>query len=351
MKPPLIEKRRILSIQNNVLLAPPQAIRLDIASACNLNCCYCWVHSLLEKQPPQPLFLPFDAIQNIFQTACYWQLKDISLSGDGEPTLHPQFAEIVHLARQNQIALTLTTNATFSPSLIKTVALIPEILINFSAPTKELYHQIQSPQNPNIYDKVMSNLYYLAELSQHRKIPNIHFVCIIHQHNIHCIPDLLQIAKKFHAKRISFRMIDPTQNTQCLYPSIPDQKNIIRIIEKILKKPIDIPHNLKDIQEELLSPQSSPYHLTSCYVGWFMLFVNLNLDVGFCCHNESILFDNLKNKTLKEIWESPKAHQIRLLCKNHFDIKRHPFKGECEWCYWYQDNQRIHQNVHSSNFL
>lgn len=348
MEPALIKKRRILSIQKNLLLTYPQSIRLDITSVCNLNCNYCWVHSPLEKKNPSAKFMPFPMIEHIFKTATLWRLCDISLSGDGEPTLHPYFKDIVNLAQQNMLPLTLTTNATFDSSLLKTVSLIPELLINVSAPTKELYHDIQSPYNAQTYDQVLHNLHILSELSKHHRTPHLHFVSILNKTNVNYVPELLNMAKKFNAKRISFRIMDPTENTQCLNLNDEHKNNLITIIDKILKHKSSVPHNLYDIKQELQTPSSSAYHLQHCYVGWFMLFINLNLDVGFCCHNESILFDNLNQHSLEEIWKSKKAHQLRLLCKNHFDVQRPPFKGECEWCYWYQENQQVHHDVHQS---
>lgn len=96
----------------------PYQILWDLSRRCNYNCSYCWpyVHNNYEK------FLSIDIILDTCERLIYeWSnTNEIRFNfGGGEPTLHPNFIDIIrYLKSENQWVL-ITTNGSMPPSFWK----------------------------------------------------------------------------------------------------------------------------------------------------------------------------------------------------------------------------------------
>jgi len=236
----------------------------------------------------------------------------------------------------------LTTNATFKKNLIPSIAKINYLYITFSAPFKEAYHNIQSPKGNAIYDKVIRNIKILSKLRDKYKKPYLNLAFIINSTNFNMVSEMLKLAKKLKIDKINFRIMEPTKYTKKLLLSKKQKEKLVKTIDEELNNSFSFVHNLEEIKKGIIDHKQSPYNIKKCFTGWFNLFIDFNKQVGICCHNEKLIVGNLENNSLKEIWHSKKAQKLRLMCKYQFDIRKKPFKGECEWCHWYVQNQKIH---------
>jgi len=343
----LLDQLRIISIHKDKLLVGPKSIYIDINTECNLNCNFCWIHSPLNKKPlyKKPLLLSFEDIKKIIDKAYEWRCEELIISGDGEPTLHPEFKEIVRYITKKNFRVFLTTNATFNKELLNSILNIDYLYITFSAPQKDLYFKIQSPKNPYMYEKVLRNIKILSKFKEKYKRPYLNIAFIINKTNYRTIPDMLKLGEKLKIDKITFRIMEATPYTKKLSLSKQEKQELIKIITKASKYKTNLIHNLKEIKEGILKYNKSPFKLKSCFTGWFNLFIDFNKNVGLCCHNEKLIVGNLKKKSLEEIWKSKLAHKKRLMCKYEFNLKKEPFKGECQWCHWYRENREIMEKL------
>jgi len=84
------------------------AIRIETNRSCNLRCRYCYAQSsdeLVDK-------LDFAALEQIVSQAAELGAKSIVVIGGGEPTLHPQFRELISFIRANGMIPMVFTNTT-----------------------------------------------------------------------------------------------------------------------------------------------------------------------------------------------------------------------------------------------
>jgi len=96
----------------------PYQILWDLTRRCNYNCSYCWpyVHNKTEK------FLPIDVILETCERLIYeWGGSEtIRFNfGGGEPTLHPNFIDILKYLKEKGQWILVTTNASRSPNFWK----------------------------------------------------------------------------------------------------------------------------------------------------------------------------------------------------------------------------------------
>ncbi len=166
-------------------------INLNPDKSCSFRCAYCQVDrtipgkhfklnlkelefeivTLIEEYKKNGLS-DFSNFKNIYSE--HRQIQDLCLSGDGESTLVPEFAEVCHLMRQMQeryrefnIRLTLITNATHlcAPNVWKGLetltSLNGEIWGKLDAGTENFYKQIND--SAVSLETIQSNLESVAQ--------------------------------------------------------------------------------------------------------------------------------------------------------------------------------------------
>lgn len=341
------DKLRTIGAYKDKLLAGPKAVYIDLTNACNINCNFCWIHSPLikNKKINKAQFLDIKIIRNILATARKWHTEQIMLSGDGEPTLHPDIRSIINLIKKNRLYLFLATNGTFPAKLLPSICKVNHIYIDLCAPDIETYQQIQSPKNKYLFNRITDNLKTLARCRKNYKIPYLNLAFIINKSNYLKIPQMLEFCQKLGIDEITFRVMEATRHTKSLLLVKNDESNLIKIIGQILKNNYPFVHNLKNIQDGLTNYKKSIFNIKSCYTGWFNLFADFNANAGICCHNENLITGCLKKETIKQVWESKKTHDLRLKCKYAFDINKYPFKNECRWCHWSSENSKTTNEI------
>lgn len=118
---------------------------IAITSYCNLKCPYCFASEMIQTQRNKNISL--DELEHILQWINQEYTKHIGIIG-GEPTLHPQFKEILnifsHFSQLYQNTITLYTNGI---DLAKWMPYITDnffILINLTNPLLMNQNQIKS---------------------------------------------------------------------------------------------------------------------------------------------------------------------------------------------------------------
>ena len=315
----------------------PRRILIRLLSACNLQCDYCWDHSSLTPGPALPAhMIDLNTVKNILDSAARWGTEKIILSGNGEPTLHPDFAAIVAYADKKKLALELLTNGTFPLKLLPLMARIKSISVNLSAADKNAYKRLQHPNAPHLFDNLITNLGTLARMHQKYRQPKLHLVFIVTRPSYPHIPDILALAKDMGIPSILFKRFSPTPATQPLSLAAIDRKHLAAIINNQKNKSWPLTHNLDNFQPPL-EKSSRVTHIT-CLTGWTELSIETDKRVGFCCCNTSDLFiGDLKNTSLEEIWHGSVAKELRNYAQSGISLKKHP---RCRECPPYRYNKR-----------
>lgn len=165
-------------------------VNLNLDKNCNFDCPYCQVFRTEKLNPSainlekihhelQILLSTFDS-EGVCQLPIFSNLqnhqkilRDIALSGDGEPTLvkeFPEVCEMLYKIQQNTIqplSLVLISNATLfhKPAVQKGIHTLlakqGDVWAKLDAGTSEWYHKINKTQVP--FSQILSNLKLLAQ--------------------------------------------------------------------------------------------------------------------------------------------------------------------------------------------
>ena len=98
----------------NPFAAPPRLAKLtiEITTLCNLKCAGCPRTTAMAQGAWADLHIPLDRFQRILDHIPPTEF--VTLHGIGEPTLHPQFAELVAMARASGRRATGACSATLA---------------------------------------------------------------------------------------------------------------------------------------------------------------------------------------------------------------------------------------------
>ncbi|MDR1005649.1 MAG: radical SAM protein [Bacteroidales bacterium] len=166
----------------NVVFGPIQSRRLGTSlginllpsnhKICNFDCCYCEC-GFNEKETGEKPALPsiHDIVSSLEQYASSHtkaemkKINSITFSGNGEPTLHTDFAEICRLISAfrkefaPQAKITLLTNATQigKQDVQNAVRYIDNLLLKLDCGTAEQYNKINRPVSLR-FEKLVENL-------------------------------------------------------------------------------------------------------------------------------------------------------------------------------------------------
>ncbi|MFT3991428.1 MAG: radical SAM protein, partial [Luteolibacter sp.] len=80
----------------------------NITRTCNLRCVHCYSDSAGAKYPGE---LNWEQMRGVVRDLSNYQIPSLLLSG-GEPMIHPRFFDLVQLAGENGLKLTISTNGT-----------------------------------------------------------------------------------------------------------------------------------------------------------------------------------------------------------------------------------------------
>lgn len=99
----LLHRFTMMEIQNHRV--PPTHLQLMPTNRCNLNCSFCSCGDRDKK-----LSLPIDELKNILYHFGKLGTQAVTITGGGEPLMHPLFSRILESCRKNGIVPGLVTN-------------------------------------------------------------------------------------------------------------------------------------------------------------------------------------------------------------------------------------------------
>jgi len=166
---PVLSRRLGRSLGINVL-SPYQKI-------CSFNCSYCQYGStkMLTRQPPREAFpTSQEILQEVEKTlVIHKHLDHLTFSGNGEPTLHPEFGVIVQGIRdlrdlyRPEVRIALFTNSTTleDPEVQNGIGNIDFPIFKLDAGDQEMLDMIDHPANGIRIEPIIENLGQLKEIT------------------------------------------------------------------------------------------------------------------------------------------------------------------------------------------
>ena len=138
---------------------------IEITARCNLNCAVC-VRQVWTDAPGDMNWETYRAV--IEGLRAFPDLRQITLGGYGEPLVHPRFPEMLALAAESKVALTLTTNGLLLDEAMAERLLdvrLNTVVVSLDTVHVQAYDQARLAGG---VDRVLDNLRRLRALARQR---------------------------------------------------------------------------------------------------------------------------------------------------------------------------------------
>jgi wyosine [tRNA(Phe)-imidazoG37] synthetase (radical SAM superfamily) len=179
----------LLSLKNGIIYGPVQSRRIGSSlginvlkgtkKVCTLNCVYCqygWTRIKCPELENKDLYAcPEDVLNALEQTLKTGdkKLNCITLSGNGEPSLHPDLEQIVNgmIRLKNRyipdVSTTILSNSTqvMNPGVQKAIAKLDMKIMKLDCGTERMFRQYNRPVCPVTLDAIVEGLTFLKDVT------------------------------------------------------------------------------------------------------------------------------------------------------------------------------------------
>ena len=307
---------------NTILKSYPQRLVLELTNACNLKCIMCG----RDEAEFKPTLFKLDYLKKMEHIL--YTIEEVTLFGWGEPTMHPQFIDILKYLHNFPVRKYFVTNG-MKLDQIKDAIFnyqVDIIAVSIDGANAETNDRIRAGGN---FNTIVNNIKKIQDEKRKRNLsyPYMNFVMALMDSNIEQLPDLIKLAYEIGLEEVKGVYLTTfTKNllNESLYNK---QDKVVKIFdesEKIAKK-LDIKLKLPYIQGEDIA--GDKYH-KDCFVAYRDFFLASDGYVRPCqsTHMKFLKFENYD--TFEEIWNSQPFQDFRKIVNDQEKMNE-----ECKRCF------------------
>lgn len=390
---------RFLSLFTEEVIVGPRQVVLDVYHKCNTDCVHCWIHSPEARKFLSKEFvaekMDLQRVTGIVNDCAEMGVDTITLLGDGEPMLNPDFLKMLeYIKGKNPYidVITFSNGLTVTPAASDVLVRsgLTEIWFSIPAATAETYARICPSKSGKDFERLKENISYLCRLKNKIKIvdrfinpaskdplkqrgeregsfpPYCVIAFVLHNMNYREMIDMARMAVELGVDEMRFQLIHLDKDNKWLQL---EQEHVDYLNGKLDEVKAIAEQGKVVLSSALkfqLSHMSTPtgdwskgYYLArGCPIGFFFSIIKANGDVGLCCSLKVI--DNLKNRSFRDIWFSEDYRRARVGAKHLKDNKdlgfvttdyhKDELRGDClysERCE-YCDNHDMNNDIINS---
>jgi MoaA/NifB/PqqE/SkfB family radical SAM enzyme len=140
----------------------PLSINLDLTLACNFACPHCVDSMILNRGKS----IPLEEIKKTLDVLHPNGLRSVILVGGGEPTLHPDFEEVVRHIKKKKLQLGIVTNGSRLDKILGVADLLVEkdwVRISIDAATEATFREMHRPRTALTLKQILERANQLKE--------------------------------------------------------------------------------------------------------------------------------------------------------------------------------------------
>ena len=312
---------QLVQLRNNEQPYPVH-VQLIISDYCNQDCSFCAYR--MSGYSSNELFkvyntdgsvnnnpkrmIPYEKIEEIIDDCATMGVRAIQLTGGGEPTLHPQFTQIVEKIKSKGIDLALVTNGLLLNE--KKAEILKDacwVRISIDAGTPETYADIRRV-TPKQFEIVEKNIRRLSSIPDRKVLIGIGFVVV--KENYKEILEGCQRFKEWGADNVRLSAMFSNEEDKYYDGIYEDILQRIEAAQKLVDDRFKIYNNFGSRVSDL--QQKSPDY-KFCGQMHFTTYIGGDQNVYVCCvnaYNDRGLMGSLENQSFKELWDSQAKQEM-----------------------------------------
>ncbi len=290
-----------------ILPSLPSQVQIEVTNKCNLDCYMCPRKDLGVKYDHMDLSLFKKVIERLNNVHL------ITLTGWGEPFMHPNIFDMIKICKERGFIVQLTTNGVFSNESIPDKIINSELdFISFSMDTLNGNSKIGHDNN-----EAQKNIIKLLNARNGKKL-KITIQSTLQKGGENEIYNLIRWAASIGIDRVNLGRLDQRFNKDIPRPSKEEEKKILvraNLIGNNCGIQVDcIQYAIgKGIQKGIYRILKQALHRFGkyCLKTYTYVYINLNGDVTPCCSLPLHKIDNILKRELKDIWLDKKFIEFR----------------------------------------
>jgi MoaA/NifB/PqqE/SkfB family radical SAM enzyme len=303
--------------------ADPITLEIDPSNACNHSCPFCISgHIHLSKFKGTELFnrtmMARDFLLRLVKDLSKTEIKAISFTGGGEPTLNPHLKEAIeYLKKNSQIEMGMFTNGTNLErfDLFETiVSSLKWIRISIDAGSKKTYDSLRLTNKTNNFDVVINNIKKLIKFKKKNSSNlTIGVGFVISRETVSEVEDFAKIFKNIDIDYCQFKpeiiQIERGQNKEEVNKQISPEFWAHEVISKLNKASLILGNkfecNSYKVEDLIKDPKKYGREYKECIGSQFQPCIGADGEFYVCTNHrghKEFSYGSLHEKSFEEIW-------------------------------------------------
>ncbi len=305
----------------------PRELMVETTMKCNYDCIHCFRRLLIGEELGEMSSKTFD---KLLKQSIEARVEKFSFSGWGEPLVHPKIIDFIGKAKSSGIKVLLNTNGSllehYSEELFKLN--VDEIVVSMDAAEESVYASIRRGGHLAL---VVKGLKQINELKKKYSTTNpiLKFQFTINTLNYKQLPKLIKLARELGVIEITVSNIVPLseeyeKNLACYINCGEDSEEIEKLKHEISLLVLENNVNVILPNFSLRTERLCPFiDKTAAFIRWdggvspCIYYAHNWKPVLYGIRREikAVVFGNINNRHLIDIWRSPDYALFRFRAK------------------------------------
>lgn len=301
----------------------PRELMVELTTSCNYNCIHCFRNSILESEIDK--YMDTETFKSLVKQAYNAKVYKISISGWGEPLIHPMILDFISEFKKHGFRVLLNTNGYLLSEYARELYNlgVDTIYVSIDSIREELYQLIRIRGN---LSKVTEGLIKIKELkSENNSLkPEVHLQFTLTTLNIEDLIILPEYIRKIAATQAIISNIIPINKEIEDKLSCYKNREYLKIIEDLKGK---LAKRIFEAGGKIILPNFTNISDRKCpFININAAFIRYDGGVSPCieyAHNwktcfmgvtrtlKKIVFGNIIEEDLIKIWKKPKYLKFR----------------------------------------
>lgn len=323
----------------------PTYVQIIPSDLCNQSCGFCAYRS--ADYDANPLFkvigsdgsvninprrmIPWEKLQEIVRDCKELGVRAILLTGGGEPTLHPQFGELMNLIFYNGIDFSVQTNGLLiGKPAFRGVRNCTWMRISLDAGTPETYAAIRQVPAQE-FSIVVRNLESLANIPDRRFTLGVGFV--VTKENYHELALATRIARDAGADNIRISAVFQNDHASYFEKFLAETEEQVSAAVSMQTSKFTVCNNFSIKLDDMRLGRPD---YEQCHYMHFTTYIGGDQHVYVCCvnsYNPRGDIGSLESQSFRKLWN---GHAKRQMFES-FDAR------DCPRCMFNEKNRAIHE--------
>lgn len=288
-----------------ILESYPRRLVFELTNACNLNCVMCGRNAADFKPTvfDMDVFRSFEPLMDI--------VEEVTLMGWGEPTIHPNFIEMLQIIDKHEARKYFCTNG-MNLGKIKDAIFdynVDVFAVSLDGATDETNSRIRRGSKIN---QIVADLKDIVKIKKERglKYPWINFVFCAMRSNIEELPEMVKLASEIGIEEVKVVYLTVFEK-ELLKESLWGHEELVRdVFEETIRVADELGIVLK-LPHYIGQDEAGDKYHKDCFVSWRDFFLGSDGYVRPCMSTPVQFFSYDKDKEFMELWNAPQYQNYR----------------------------------------